>query len=90
MAIIRDITERKQAEAKIQNINAELEERVRERTAELRKLVAAMAGREVRMAELKKVVRALRQQLQQANLVPIADDPLVDGGSLDEDDPSKR
>ncbi len=56
---------------------ATLEERVARRTAELNKLVNAMAGREVRMAELKKVIRELRQQIQAAGLTPSADDPLA-------------
>ena len=59
---------------------AHLEERVRERTAELRNLVNAMAGREVRMAELKDVIRQLRAQLEAAGLTPVADDPLFSSG----------
>ena len=48
---------------------------VDDRTAELRKLVHAMAGREVRMGGLKKTIRALRTQLEEAGLTPVADDP---------------
>jgi hypothetical protein len=55
---------------------------VEERTADLKKLVNAMAGREVRMAELKGVIRELRAQLEEAGLEPVADDPLLGGGSL--------
>jgi len=55
----------------------ELEQRVAERTAELRKMVNLMAGREVRMAELKEVIRQLRAQLEEAGLTPVADDPLL-------------
>ena len=54
-----------------------LEDRVAERTAELQRLVDLMAGREVRMADLKEVIRKLRAQLQAAGLEPVADDPLL-------------
>ncbi len=54
----------------------ELEVRVLERTGELRTMVNAMAGREVRMAELKKVIKKLRRQLESSGMIPIADDPL--------------
>jgi len=61
----------------VQRHAEELEARVRERTAELRNVVNLMAGREVRMAELKEVIRQLRAQLKEAGLEPIADDPLL-------------
>ena len=38
-----------------------------------------MAGREVRMAELKDVIRQLRAQLEEAGLTPVADDSLLAG-----------
>ena len=41
--------------------------------------VNLMAGREVRMAELKGVIRKLRAQLEEAGLTPVADDPLLAG-----------
>jgi hypothetical protein len=52
---------------------------VAERTSELRKMVNLMAGREVRMAELKGVIRQLRAQLAEAGLKSAADDPLLEG-----------
>ncbi len=56
-----------------------LEELVAERTSELRTMVNLMAGREVRMAELKGAIRRLRAQLEEAGLEPVADDPLLGG-----------
>jgi PAS domain S-box-containing protein len=53
-----------------------LEQRVEDRTAELKILVGSMAGREVRMSELKKVISKLRAQLIEAGMEPKADDPL--------------
>ncbi|RME85239.1 MAG: PAS domain S-box protein [Caldilineae bacterium] len=55
----------------------ELEEQVYARTEDLRKLVNAMADREIRMAELKKVIKQLRRQLLDAGMTPVADDPLA-------------
>jgi len=79
-----EITERKRAEADIVRASEalrehreHLEELVAERTADLRKMVNAMAGREVRMAELKGVIRELRAQLEEAGLEPVANDPLL-------------
>jgi hypothetical protein len=48
-------------------------------------MVNLMAGREVRMAELKKVIEKLRAQLEEAEMTPVADDPLKEGGRLKSD-----
>ncbi len=74
--VLSDITERKHAEQALQEAHNTLEQRVEERTRELQKLVNAMAGREVRMAELKQVIQKLRRQLMDAGQHPTADDPL--------------
>jgi len=60
----------------IQQHADELEERVLDRTQELRTMVNAMAGREIRMAELKDVIEKLRRQIEASGMTPIADDPL--------------
>ncbi|MFZ5917277.1 MAG: hypothetical protein ACOYZ7_10110 [Chloroflexota bacterium] len=65
-----DITERVHAEQEVQ-----------QQAAELRKMVNLMAGREVRMAELKDVIRQLRAQLEKAGLAPAANDPLFGPGA---------
>ena len=60
-----DITERLKAE----------DER-EERSEELRTIIKSMAGRENRMADLKKTIKKLRTQLEDAGMKPVADDPL--------------
>lgn len=59
-----DIRARKKAEAVLNANQEELEEKIRERTTDLRKIVNAMAGREIRMAELKEKIAVLQAQLQ--------------------------
>lgn len=81
MAIGEDVTERKKAEVALQAYRDHLEQLVEERTAELRKMVGLMAGREIRMAELKDAIAQLRAQLEEAGLEPVADDPLLGSGS---------
>ena len=73
---VMNITQRKEAEDNLKTLNKELEERVEDRTSELSLIINAMAGREVRMADLKKVIKILRTQLIDAGLTPKADDPL--------------
>ncbi len=69
ISIWRNVTERKQAETVL-----------KKRTAELQSIINSMAGREVRMAELKKVIKKLRSQLEGAGMTPVADDPLKEVG----------
>ena len=66
-SVVIDITARKEAE-----------EALLKKTSELQIMVNAMAGREVRMAGLKKVIKKLRAQLRDAGIEPIANDPLLD------------
>ena len=54
----------------------EMEKRVQKRTEELQNFVDLTVGRELRMAELKRVIDRLRNQLIEAGQVPVADDPL--------------
>lgn len=53
------------------------EELAEKRTKELNKMVNVMAGREVRMAELKDIDKQLRKQLKEAGMTPVAEDPLA-------------
>lgn len=47
-----------------------LEEMVEERTQELKTMVNAMSGREIRMAELKENIKSLQKQLKDAEIAP--------------------
>ena len=73
---IINITERVQAGEELEKHRFHLEMLVEERTAELRRIVNLMTGREERMAELKKGINKLRGQLEEAGLDPEADDLL--------------
>ncbi len=73
----KELAERKGAEEELKKHREHLEELVAERTKELKTMLNAMAGREVRMAELKDVIKQLRVQLEQAGMVPVADDSLA-------------
>ena len=55
-----------------------LESNIKDRTKELTKMVDHMAGREIRMAELKDVIDKLQQQLKDHSIEPAVQDPLKD------------
>jgi len=71
-----NVTRQIEAEEQLLLQDQILEERVQDRTAELKNMVDLMVGREVRMAELKRVIKKLRNQLIEAGIEPSADDPL--------------
>ena len=77
---VAEIIERKKTEEELEKHKGHLEGLVRERTDELQAIVNAMAGREVRMAELKETITKLRTQLEENGLTPVADDPLKEAG----------
>jgi PAS domain S-box-containing protein len=81
-----DITDRKRAEEELAKHRNHLEEMVRKRTDELQKMVNLMAGREVRMAELKETIKKLRTQLEEAGMTPVADDPLKEMGRVEREE----
>lgn len=65
VSVVRDNSERKRAE-----------DTLKEHTAQLQKTVNLMADREIRMAGLKKAIKKLRAQLEEAGMTPVADDPI--------------
>ena len=52
-------------------------EEVERRAGRERIVMNAMAGREIRMAELKKAIKKLRAQLEKAGITPVADDRMT-------------
>jgi len=78
LASITDISALKKMEAEITAQRDNLDVAVDERTAELRKTLQLMAGRENRMSELKTTVKKLRKQLLDAEIEPVADDPIYE------------
>ena len=75
----RDISEHKQSEEELAKYRDNLEDLIKDRTVELQTLVGAMSGREARMADLKDVIKLLREQIEEAGMEPVADDPLLGG-----------
>ena len=71
-----DITERNLAEEALKQHREHLEKMVNDRTAELRSIVNAMSGREIRMVGLKKTIKKLTAQLEEAGMTPVGDDPI--------------
>ena len=80
---VKNISDRVEMYEELSKHRNHLEEMVAQRTTELQEkmdeqktIMDLMAGREVRMAELKKVIRNLRIQLKDAGMEPVDDDPL--------------
>ncbi|MDZ8118719.1 PAS domain-containing protein [Pontiella agarivorans] len=66
ISIGHDITDLRKVEKELKQYQEQLEQRVQERTEELRRAVSLMAGRENRMAELKKEIRTLQDSVADA------------------------
>ncbi|MCT7984200.1 PAS domain S-box protein [Laspinema sp. A4] len=62
--IDRDITARKEAEAALQQINQELEQRVQVQTAELRELIGQLQGEIARRQEVESALRESEERLE--------------------------
>ncbi|AFY85174.1 PAS domain S-box protein [Oscillatoria acuminata] len=62
--IDRDITGRKEAEAALQQINQELEQRVQVQTAELRELIGQLQGEIARRQEVESALRQSEERLE--------------------------
>jgi PAS domain S-box-containing protein len=69
VSVVHDITKLKQTEEEIRKLNEDLEQRITERTAELRETIAQVeetnrifVGRELRMIELKERIEELEKQ----------------------------
>lgn len=68
VAVFMDITERKKTESELIKYRESLEALVEEKTRDLQRTVNLMAGREIRMKELKEIIRELQQRLKDAGL----------------------
>jgi PAS domain S-box-containing protein len=87
-----NISGRIKADAEIAQHREHLEELVAERTSdlekrttELREIVNLMAGREIRMAQLKRVIEKLHAQLEAAGMTPSAHIPPMSGSLIVEE-----
>jgi PAS domain S-box-containing protein len=64
LAIIRDVTRRKQAEEAIQQLNKDLENRVKERTSQLEATIAELEGSQQKLRESEKRFRLLVEDVK--------------------------
>lgn len=71
--VFQDITDRKKTENELQRHKESLDELVAERTEQLNRTIKLMTGREIRMAELKKSLDRLKNQLLAAGITPEID-----------------
>jgi PAS domain S-box-containing protein len=85
-----DISELQQAQDQLQEAYKDLESRVEMRTQELRRIVQAMTGREMRIHELKDITEALSAQLRDAGLAPCVEDPLATPDQPHEEAPPRE
>ncbi|MEA1928883.1 MAG: PAS domain-containing protein, partial [Candidatus Auribacterota bacterium] len=91
--VVVDLTEWEETQYKLKEYADNMEELVKVRslevkiankelektTARQKILLDATFGREARMADLKKVIRKLREQIEDNGQVPVAADPLING-----------
>ena len=77
--VFTDISDRKRAQEELAIERENLEVAVRKRTTELQKTINLMAGRENRMAQLKRMAARLRAQLKEHGIEPVGGDPSPEG-----------
>lgn len=75
---VRDLHERARVQDELHKSLGKLENKIEQRTQNMLLALNSMAEREVRMAELKKVIVSLRKQIIDASLIPVANDPWLE------------
>ncbi len=75
IARVEAVLRLRQVDKQIQQHQQELQQLIAERTEALETFRGATVDREVRMSDLKDVIRQLRAQLEEAGITPVANDP---------------